>query len=760
MASGGTVPVEKEWQQIEEEITCSICGDLFTDPKTFPCLHTFCKQCIDKSIESNKKMASIVCCPLCRTPLPRDDISTVPTNFTINRLVEIFGKRKEMGKSLAGLKEIKCTNCEDGLSAITWCVECEDSLCKCCNDAHQRMKAFKFHKTVAAQEFVKNPNLVLSTPEKPEICKNHSTQALDLYCKTCSSLICRDCTFKDHARETHDFDFIDDVVDAEREKIKQATAPLKRLLEQVRNGIKRIEESDKEIDIESEANRRKLQCAYGEVYKLLKQQEEEALEKVNTIKMSFKKTLAMQKDNAMFMESQLVSCVEFSNDAILTNRTRQLLTYKNSIIDRVEDLTKQVEHASIDPECGADDMIVRCGKPVEFFSGLLCDVSGVPHPPHCSVTGSLENIDPVKVTVTLKDIYGFSVVQQSKDIEIHCNKGMQFLQNLRIEEESNGLYYIWYNAKLRNDHLLSVYWRGLVVSGKVKIPVNIRDYANIKEEVMVIDKYGPNNHLLKFPYLMAQGPNNELISRDLSTMQLVTFDEQLQYLHVIGERGNGNGKFQRITGIAVDNKGFLYVVDCDSHCIQKLTLNGQFVSQFGGEGTGNGQFKKPSGLVLSRSELLFVCDANNHRIQVFKSELFCYTFGQHGKEPGCFQYPCDLSLNSNEDQLFITDCYNNRVQVFTPSGQFLRIFGNLTDVLFKLQHPVGIFYTPDNHLLISSFGNDCVLVFEEDGRFVSAIEGTYQGKERFSSPCGVIMMNNGQIVIASARMHTDKLIVF
>ena len=54
--------------------------------------------------------------------------------------------------------------------------------------------------------------------------------------------------------------------------------------------------------------------------------------------------------------------------------------------------------------------------------------------------------------------------------------------------------------------------------------------------------------------------------------------------------------------------------------------------------------------------------------------------------------------------------------------------------------------------------NDCVLVFEEDGRFVSAIEGTYQGKKRFTNPCGVIMMNNGQIVIVSN--HTHKLVVF
>ena len=96
--------------------------------------------------------------------------------------------------------------------------------------------------------------------------------------------------------------------------------------------------------------------------------------------------------------------------------------------------------------------------------------------------------------------------------------------------------------------------------------------------------------------------------------------------------------------------------------------------------------------------------------------------------------------------------------MFTANGQFLSIFGNFTDIPFKLQSPTGIYYTPDNHLLISSFGNHCVLVFEEDGRFVSAIEGTYQGKKRFSKPCGVIMMNNGQIVIASNSTH--KLVVF
>ena len=132
---------------------------------------------------------------------------------------------------------------------------------------------------------------------------------------------------------------------------------------------------------------------------------------------------------------------------------------------------------------------------------------------------------------------------------------------MRIEE-SNGLYHIWYIPKRKENHLLSVYWRGLVVNDEeVKVPANIRDYGNIKEEMKVIDKYGPNGQWVEEPYLMAKDPNDEIIVQNTSTSQLIIFDEQLKFSHVIGN-GNGNGKFQSImiTGIAVDNKGCLYML--------------------------------------------------------------------------------------------------------------------------------------------------------------------------------------------------------
>ena len=86
-----------EWQKIKDEITCSICADFFTDPKTAPCLHTFCKICLEKSIEMNKKVA---CCPLCRAELTQDDVTLIPTNFGTKRLVEIYNQQEERRKSV------------------------------------------------------------------------------------------------------------------------------------------------------------------------------------------------------------------------------------------------------------------------------------------------------------------------------------------------------------------------------------------------------------------------------------------------------------------------------------------------------------------------------------------------------------------------------------------------------------------------------------------------------------------------------------
>ena len=110
-------------------------------------------------------------------------------------------------------------------------------------------------------------------------------------------------------------------------------------------------------------------------------------------------------------------------------------------------------------------------------------------------------------------------------------------------------------------------------------------------------------------------------------------------------------------------------------------------------------------------------------------------------------------MNNAETQLFVADNNNHRIQVFTADGKFVCIFSNFTGIPYKLTSPCSIYYTPDDHLLVTSTTH-VVLVLKSDGTFLTAIEA----KERFKNPTGVVMRKNGQIVISG--WSNSKLVVF
>ena len=256
------------------------------------------------------------------------------------------------------------------------------------------------------------------------------------------------------------------------------------------------------------------------------------------------------------------------------------------------------------------------------------------------------------------------------------------------------------------------------------------------------------------PLFLAKGPSDELFVRDYSTQRLVVFNnvksDKLEYSHYFAGKGNGGGYFQDITGIAASSD-HLYVADSELDYIQKLTLSGGYVQQIGNSGSGDGQFNTPFGLALDEARsLLYVCDYENHRIQVFKDDKFDKKFGSKGSSQSYFNHPGDITLNHYKDRLYITDLDNHRVQVFTTNGSFIEVFGN-TDVNNILRHPFGIFFTYSSGVLISSVHDDRVYLVSSDGTSISTIDYS------FNCPTGVIMMDNGQIVVAN--MLGDKLTV-
>jgi len=51
---------ERENSDLLQELTCTVCFDVYYEPTTLRCGHTFCRECIEKSISRKKE------CPICR----------------------------------------------------------------------------------------------------------------------------------------------------------------------------------------------------------------------------------------------------------------------------------------------------------------------------------------------------------------------------------------------------------------------------------------------------------------------------------------------------------------------------------------------------------------------------------------------------------------------------------------------------------------------------------------------------------------------
>ncbi|XP_019642208.1 PREDICTED: tripartite motif-containing protein 3-like [Branchiostoma belcheri] len=72
--------------QIREELSCSICLELFTRPKVLPCQHTFCQDCL----QDHAGRGGTFQCPNCRRQvrLPPQGVAGLPDNHLVTSLCE------------------------------------------------------------------------------------------------------------------------------------------------------------------------------------------------------------------------------------------------------------------------------------------------------------------------------------------------------------------------------------------------------------------------------------------------------------------------------------------------------------------------------------------------------------------------------------------------------------------------------------------------------------------------------------------------
>lgn len=83
---------------LEEDLTCSVCYALFTDPRVLPCSHTFCKSCLDGVLQVStnfsiwRPLRLPLKCPNCRSvvELPPNGVDALPINVSLRAIIEKF----------------------------------------------------------------------------------------------------------------------------------------------------------------------------------------------------------------------------------------------------------------------------------------------------------------------------------------------------------------------------------------------------------------------------------------------------------------------------------------------------------------------------------------------------------------------------------------------------------------------------------------------------------------------------------------------
>lgn len=198
-------------------------------------------------------------------------------------------------------------------------------------------------------------------------------------------------------------------------------------------------------------------------------------------------------------------------------------------------------------------------------------------------------------------------------------------------------------------------------------------------------------------------------------------DSSDPYVRVFDSRGiflkdfcNIQGKEGGIQGIAVDSTGLIYLSDATNACVQVFQSElGLWMRKVECKGKAGEGMQLPAGVAIDRSNQLYCADYGASRIFVFsKTGNLLRSFGSKGNGPGQFNVPRSVAVDKN-DKIYVLDSLNHRIQVFGPTGNLFYIFGGRGSEPGKFIGPSDISIDPENNFLyVADKGNQRIQVFE------------------------------------------------
>ena len=671
--------MESLLKNLEKHVTCSICLDTYTKPKTIACLHTFCLKCLEEHALKTQRQGQFRC-PDCQAQvnIPEGNcFDNLPTGFLQNSLLSLLAVRQSSDGS-----QISCGICKKKSAEISYCFACEKLLCRDCVNAHElfRESAFQGHKVTAVKQFQAVDYEALL--KRQSFCPQpyHEREVTRFFCLECQICVCQVCINTDH--KNHNVDPLEKAADAEKANIMAAVESIEQKKKVCSNAIKTFQQVYEELENNVTAAKREVSQTAKQMIAKIREHEREATKVLENTRVSRMEKINSLNEQVKSFIKQLDQAVQFAKNLVERSSSSDVMKSKKSLEQRFGDLDKATVPS------------LPVSSFVKFFS-----------------TDALDNLTLGSVITNETDVRLSSMEALTENLQAGLEAELLICPRRESEEE---------------------------LTSKCQRELDVKVLIEPAEDVASLRTFRKENddfHLKFFPKV----PGTYDMTVKINGNKLVTSPFRVQVkerrIDVVGELVLKKEIPDSPNCIAVNSKGTIAVSDNEEHCILMFDKDGNFVRKFGCYGEGPGQLCFPAGLTFVNDDELLVVDDRNGRIQQFNVHTgnFLKSFGKRGTGDGEFTTPEGIFIN-DEGHFIVTDYDNSRIQVLDKDGKFMYKIGD--NGPGKLNLPSGCIYHK-NKFIVTDFGDNCLKVFDKSGKFLYRIGEEGEADGQFSSPWGL-----------------------
>ena len=717
--------VRQLFRDLQKEAECPLCLETVDNPKTLPCLHSFCLECLDKHANfARRQLQATIKCPVCQTSfqIPEgDSFKNLPTSYHLNRLVDVLALKD------SGAQAQKCGSCDENNTASSYCFVCQSFLCSPCFEAHQRLKATRGHRNVVIEKLQVQD--VQELIHRPVMCSQqyHESQPLEFYCEECKVPICHKCSVVSHNRHT----MTDTQKAAQVQKMQMMDALEKVKAETVvyENEIRKQTELMDDDRNEILSCEKKMTDLVEELIRDLREYEKDMKTKFSEIYEAQQKHHATQLENFELVLTQLKSCVERGDSIVQRNISAEILQTNQAIIGRCEELLKAKKLEIYKPA----HVHYMVEQKVKILDRIV--VSDTDPSLSLAEVARLKDVraqTETNFTIVTRNSDGEQCYQKEDVIKVNILNPAGDQLETEIKDTKDGKYTVTYTPQCVGQHRVEIQVNGQPLTGS---PWIVRVMPHQYQFAFQFGSKGEEQGKFDCPVGVAVNDKSRILAiADYNNSRTQIFSFEGNFLREIALKG-------KPISLAFTESGDLLVRVIYDKRIFLFAENGQFIRYIGVE-----HVKTPHFVSVSSDGRMITSDSNDKTIKVLTADgkklLQSFKSLDRNETPVCVVY--------HQAKFFASFNFAGRLVVFNNAGEYLHDIGSKGCGDGQFSGPTGLVIDKLNRLIVCDAGNSRVQLLTLEGKYIAQIPGSFF---KGGYPHSAVISNTGHLFVTDSWRH-------